>query len=139
MSANWTNTETRMRFKGLNFKDGTQYVTLSAEPKTWQDILGIVQIYSPIGPQLRSYTTVFPEQAKAAQDSLQEQVSQNQSEYTTTQDLFNTIHILVKEYSEFGYGGLKKLIKKQADIDGTRYNEINIKCREAAEQIKAAL
>jgi hypothetical protein len=132
-------TEIKMRFNGLKLKDGEKYVTLSAEPQTWQDILDIVKTYSHIGPELRSYTTVFPEQAKTACEELQELVNKNQKKLTTTQDNFNTIQILVKEYCDFGYSGLKKLVEKQANIDEARYNDLNIKCREAAEQIKAAL
>ncbi len=139
MSANRTNTEIRMRFNGLNLKHGTQYVTLSAEPQTWRDILDIVKSYSHMGPELRSYTTVFPEQAKTARDELQELVNHQQSQFITSRDNFDAIQILVSEYGDFGYGGLNKLAQKPANIDETRYDDLAEKCREAAEQIKAAL
>jgi hypothetical protein len=139
MSAPRDNTKIKMRFNGLNLKDGTQYVTLSAEPETWKDILDIVQTYSKMGAELRSYTTIFPAQAQTARDELQNLVNKNHSQFVTTQDSFDTIQILVKEYSDFGYGGLQKLIDKQANIDEERYDELATKCRTTAEQIKAAL
>ena len=139
MSANRTDTEIKMRFNDLNLKDGTKYVTLSAEPQVWKDILSIVKSYSHIGPELRSYTTVFPEQAKAASDVLQNLVDSNQSQLTTSHGNFNTIQILVQEYNDFGYGGLKKLAQKPATIAEARYDELAIECKQAAEQIRAAL
>jgi len=139
MSANRTDTEIKMRFNGLNLKDGTKYVTLSAEPETWHDILEIVKSYSHIGPELRSYTTVFPEQAKTARDALQALVTKNQSQFVTSHDTFNTIQILVNAYHDFGYGGLRKLTQKPANIDEERYDNLATKCKETAEQIKAAL
>lgn len=128
-----------MRFNGLNLKDGTRYVSLSATPETWRDILDIVDTYSHIGPELRSYTTIFPEQAKTARDELQHIVNENKSQFVTSQDNFNTIEILVKEYNDFGYGDLKKITEKDTNIDKARYSDLALTCKKTAEQIKAAL
>lgn len=127
-----------MRFESLDIKDGEKYVTLTATPEIWRDILGIVDSYSHFGPELRSYTTILPRQAQTAREELQKLVNTNQSQFITSQDIFNTIQVLVREYDDFGYGGLKKITEKDAKIDKARYSALALECREVAEQMKAA-
>lgn len=134
MSATRTNTEIKIRLDGLNLKDGTKYVTLSAEPDVWRDILNILDSYDSFGPELRSYTTIFPEQAQTSKKLLEKLVDHQGETLIAPINDFNAIQALVREYRDFGYGHHQR--EDNLNIDLERYTDIALQCEEAARNVK---
>lgn len=66
MSATRTSTEIKIRLDGLNLKDGTKYVTLSAEPDVWRDILNILDSYDSFGRNFALTQQSSPNRRKLA-------------------------------------------------------------------------